>query len=82
MNEAQTDTQLSRSTAVGGERTRREEGREGGRRGRNASAGSARRESKGTRQIAQGHFLFPWSLQSDPIFLRDDQKWVRSRGER
>lgn len=32
MNEAQTDTQLSRSTAVGGERGRggREEGRKGG----------------------------------------------------
>lgn len=40
-------------------------------------------ETKAARQIAQGHFLFLWSLGvKEAIFLRDNQKWDRSRGGR
>lgn len=37
--------------------------------GWNTSPGSARRESNGTRQLAQGHFLFLWTLQSEDAFF-------------
>lgn len=54
--------------------------------GWNASAGSVRRESKGTRQIAQGRFLFLWTLQSETPFSSEMIKnglghEVRDEGE-
>lgn len=66
MNEAQTDTQLSASAAVG----------EGGREGWMGRL--AHPQSKGTRQIAQGHFLFPWTLQAEtPLFSETIKNGVR-----
>lgn len=44
---------------------------EGGMDGWNALAGSACRASKGTRQTAQGHFLFLWTLQSETPFFSE-----------